>query len=268
MTLLRAWIKIVFCVVLTLIMVPLQLLYACVLGLFGFKPRNQSPLVRIWYQGMTWILGLRVRYDGHPLKPNQHYLYVGNHISYLDIMVLGTLFPPFFIAKSDMADWPIFGFLVKLGGTIFISRKRSLVKQQMDLLKREMKTGKNLLLFPEGTTSNGREVLRFKSSLLNILYDADMPKVQIAPFSIQYTQLNGTDFPDNKDIVAWYADMELLPHLWVVFQQRSINVVVHLLEPMDIASYDDAKKLTAECEKRVRQSFMLDAPAQPDTTAE
>lgn len=258
MSLLRAIFKITVFIILTLVLVPLQLFYALIQRMFGIKPVRQSPIVIIWYQGMTWLFSLRVRYEGIALQPRQQYLYVSNHTSYLDIMVLGGLIPAFFVAKADIAGWPIMGFLAKLGGTTFISRKRSLVKQQMELFKSQLIKGEHMLLFPEGTTSNGREVLPFKSSLLNVLYNDGMPDIQVVPVCIHYTAINGKPCPDNKDAVAWYADMELAPHLWDVLKLKSIDVVVHMTQPVQTNSYTDAKKLTAQCEAVIRESFAID----------
>lgn len=258
MSVIRRLTRIVLFIACTLVLVPLQMLYALIQHVLRIKPVRQSPIVIIWYQMMTWIFGLRIRYEGTELKSNQQYLYVSNHISYLDILVLGSLVPAFFVAKADIAGWPIFGFLAKLGGTTFISRKRSLVKQQMELFQKQLIKGEHMLLFPEGTTSNGREILPFKSSLLNVLYNEGMHNIQVVPVCIHYVAINGQRCPDNKDAVAWYGDMELAPHLWDVLKLKSIDVVVHMTPPVQHNSFADAKKLTAQCEDTIRDAFAID----------
>ena len=258
----RAVLKIILFVVLTCVVVPLQMLYALCQRLLHIKPCQQSPLVQFWYRSVTRILNIRIQHNATPVPANRQYLYISNHTSYLDIMVLGGLLPPFFVAKADTADWPIFGFLIKTGGTIFVSRKRALVRQQMALFKTELQNGKHLLLFPEGTTSNGCVVLPFKASLLNVLYDGDMPPIAVVPVCLTYLAINGKAFTGqaDKDALAWYADMELLPHLWEVFQLRSIDVRVDVLPLLETTDYPDAKILTARGEAIIRQIFDANAP--------
>ena len=116
----------------------LMSLHCVWLLLFTFaKPKLYAHFfVRVWYKFMLWLLGIRVQVHGKRLKPQQHQIfYISNHISYIDVLVLGAHFPCFFVAKADIASWPIFGFLSKIGGTIFVSRSRAVVKQQAHKLQ-------------------------------------------------------------------------------------------------------------------------------------
>lgn len=239
----------------TFILVPFQLLYALV----NRSRTTQAPLVRLWYKGVACILGLRIRTIGQKPASDVQHIYLGNHSSYIDIIVLGALSPPFFVAKADTADWPFFGFLIKIGGTIFISRKRTLVRQQMALFSTALKQGKHVFLFPEGTTTDGMHVLPFKPSLLNVLYEegADaLRTIPVAPVCIQYTAVNNKVFDHStKDHVAWYADMELTPHLWDLFKLKRIDVDVTYLPDVIPVSFANAKDLSLHCHDMIKDCF-------------
>ncbi|HEY1096782.1 MAG TPA: lysophospholipid acyltransferase family protein, partial [Alphaproteobacteria bacterium] len=159
----RATWRFLLFILLTLILVPVQLVFTMFCG----TRTQQSPLVRLWHKAVLRILNIRVTWQGDMQQAwQQQALFVSNHSSYLDIVIMGASMPPFFIAKADTADWPIFGPLIKVGGTLFISRKRSALPQQMRTIRDALAQGKSLFLFPEGTTSDGTITLPFKSTLL------------------------------------------------------------------------------------------------------
>jgi 1-acyl-sn-glycerol-3-phosphate acyltransferase len=262
---LRACWRLVLFVILTLILVPLQLIYVCGKKLTAKGFVVQSPVVRLWYKGVTAILNIKTDIKGsvRHLSARQS-LYVCNHSSYLDIIILGAYFPPFFIAKADTADWPVFGGLIKIGGTLFISRKRSALLQQLSLIRSALKQGKSLLLFPEGTTSDGLKTLPFKSSLLNVLYD-DMPAMTVTPVCLIYQAVNKQSFSKaNNDLIAWYADMDFTPHLWDVFKLKSIQAHIDILPVTLSHEFSDAKALTAHLQNQIVTCFKQALPATDD----
>ena len=270
MGLIRALIKLALFCLWTLLLVPLQYLFAAGQCLTRQKSVRQSPVVRVWYRGTAWLLGIRVSYYGLPsdlLPP--HALYLSNHSSYLDIIVLGGQLPPFFVAKADTASWPVFGFLIKLGGTLFISRQRTLVKQQLAIFQQALQTGRQFLVFPEGTTSDGVSILPFKSSLLHVLYDMQATEMVIVPVCVTYQTINGHLFSAaNNDLIAWYGEMELLPHLWRLFRQRSIAVRIDVLPAVAVSDYPDAKQLTLACADKISTAFAAHSPASVRNVAE
>ncbi len=270
MGLLRAIIRVALFSVWTVLLVVVQMVYARTQKCIGRTPERQSLIVTLWYRGVVKILGIHIHLtDMSQRDPQTQYLYLANHSSYLDIIILGACMPPFFVAKADTEHWPLFGFLVKLGGTLFISRQRATLKAQMDKLRIALRQGKHLFLFPEGTTSDGLRILPFKSSLLNILYDADMPPVKVVPVCVAYRSLNGQIFSDdNKDMVAWYRDMTFTPHVWQFFQQKSLQVDMTLLPVIDPVQYTDAKKLTSVCEETITHVFAQVHPVIVHTVAE
>ena len=259
---LRAVVRLMLFILWTVLLVPFQLFYQMTGTVFKARFRHQSPIVRLWYYGVLKIMSVRavIVGDRERLGSGQ-FLYVSNHSSYVDILILGAYLPPFFIAKADTADWPVFGFLIKIGGTLFISRKRSALKEQINRIRQALLNGKSLFLFPEGTTSDGTKILPCKSSLLHVLYD-DMPPLHVVPVCITYQAVNGQAFGEStKDHVAWYGDMDFAPHLWQLFRQKSVDAKVTVLPAMHVADYADAKTLTHQAEHAVTACFTANRSA-------
>lgn len=119
---------------------------------------------RVYHKGCCRLLGIRVAVEGEMHK-EPPVLFVCNHTSYLDIVIMGSLFQGSFISKADVADWPLFGFLAKLQRTLFIDRRVRSTADQRDVIADRLKEPTNLVLFPEGTSGDGNRVLPFKSAL-------------------------------------------------------------------------------------------------------
>jgi lyso-ornithine lipid O-acyltransferase len=165
-----------------------------------------------------------------------HGLIVSNHVSYLDILSYSAAVPCLFISKADVADWPIFGRYARWAGSVFVRRH-----DRTDAARANVSVGESLdsgvpvVLFPEGTTTDGSRVLRFHSTMLQPAIDAGAP---ITPCSIQYELEDG----DVGHEVCWWGDMTLLPHVWNLLSKKSIRV--HILFGEPIAAGQDRKKLS------------------------
>lgn len=257
LALLRQLYKLALFIFGTIVLMTLHCLWLvlCALAKPSFYPRL---FVRVWYKYMLWVLGIKVRINGKRLKPKHTQIfYISNHISYIDILVLGAYFPCFFVAKADIASWPIFGFLSKVGGTIFISRNRAVVKQQAQKLEQALQQGNHLLIFPEGTTSNGQQILPFKSSLLQPLYALEQPNLVIQPLSLAYTHVNKRPLKTQLefDQVAYYKDDVFGIHFWQLLKLRRIStrIVVHPALPLDVGT--SRKDLAHILEETVQGGF-------------
>lgn len=221
------------------------------------------------------ILGIRLRLYGEPSTVSP-VLFVANHVSYLDVIALGSLLPASFIAKSEVAGWPLFGFLAKVQNTIFIERRSTRAADQRTQLQDLLAQKQNLILFPEGTSSDGLRVLPFKSSLFSAVEDsASSARITVQPVSITCTQLDG--FPmlrEDRALYAWYGDMTLMPHLWDVFKRGHFTLDIIFHEPLTTEDMPNRKVLAAACQERVasgiEQSLSGKAPTQeplvPQTT--
>jgi len=144
-------------------------------------------------------------------------LLVCNHLSYLDVVVLSSIRPCVFVAKRDVAGWPLFGWLARAAGTVFVDRERRLsTSNVVHLVKDAIESGSVVVLFPEGTSSNGTTVLPFKSALLESAVQLRCP---VAATAIQYALDEGSV----ADEVCYWRDMTLVPHLLNLFFKREIR---------------------------------------------
>lgn len=231
---------------LTLALLPVQMV-AVALGL-----SLRETLPRFYHRLCTRLLGFRVVVRGRRL-PDRPMLFVCNHVSYLDIMVLGSVITGCFVAKSEVAGWPGFGLLAKLQRTVFVERRRSAVARHGDAIAERLKGGDNLILFAEGTSSDGTRVLPFKSGLLAAAdHRVDGAALTVQPVSIAYTRLNGMPIGRGlRPFLAWFGDMELAPHLWEVVALGRITVVVEFHPATSLAEAGSRKALAAACRDRV-----------------
>jgi lyso-ornithine lipid O-acyltransferase len=231
----------------TLILVPVYLL-AMTLRI--------RPVIRwmpvAYHRVVCIILGIRVRVHGQrsDVIPT---LYVCNHVSYLDIEVLGGLIPGSFVAKAEVATWPFFSTLAKAQRTIFIERSSGKTSASRDEMMRRLNTGDNLMLFPEGTSSDGNRVLPFRSALFAAaqMRHADKPII-VQPVSVAYTRLDGIPLGRYwRPLFAWYGDSDLLPHLWQMVCLGETEAVLTFFEPVDFDRFGDRKRMAEYCYNQV-----------------
>jgi 1-acyl-sn-glycerol-3-phosphate acyltransferase len=184
-----------------------------------FFPRARRRYARAmwlhrWSRFACRVLGIRVATRGS--MPSSGLL-VSNHLSYLDVVVLSAIRPCVFVAKRDIAAWPLFGWLARAGGTIFVDREHRLSSLAIvDLIRESIRSGLVVVLFPEGTSSDGSTVLPFKSALLESAVQLRCP---VASASIQYALDDGSV----ADEVCYWRDMTFGPHLLNLFFKREIR---------------------------------------------
>jgi len=207
-----------------------------------FSKNISQKIVQIFHQLVLWLANISVDVIGERNLNNVPKLYVSNHLSYLDIPVLGAIINGRFIAKNEISNWPIIGLLSKVGNTIFINRNLRFLKKNKSIIYDYISEGNNIILFPEGTTSDGIRVLRFKSSLFASL---EQKNILIQPIVIKYISING--MPLNrwlKPMIAWYGDMDLKPHLINILKLFSIKTKIILLPPLNGKNYTNRKDMT------------------------
>lgn len=242
----RALIRIAFYLGLTLPLMPVQAL-AVALRL----PLHRS--LPLWYHRQCCrILGFHVERIGRRSRARPT-LYAANHVSYFDIMILGSLVKASFVAKTEVADWPLFGWLAKLQRTVFIERRgRHAADQRLEMLAR-LEAGDSLILFPEGTSGDGNRVLPFKSALFAVAEHRPRGKPLIVqPVSIAYTRLDGVPMGRYlRPYVAWYGDMDMASHLWTAAGLGWITAVVEFHPPVTIDEPGSRKALSEHCYRSV-----------------
>ncbi len=226
----------------TVALIPIQ----AVLVLMGWRAQVSLP---VWYHRRCCrLLGIRVVRRGKPVQDGP-VLFVSNHCSYLDITVLGSLVPASFVAKTEVAQWPLFGALAKLQRSVFVDRQSFRTVKQLDEMSARLEAGDSLILFPEGTSSDGNRVLPFKSSLLSVaeLEPGGQP-LTVQPVSIAYTMLDGLPMGRYlRPFFAWYGDMEMVSHLWQWAGLGRLTVVVRFHEPVTLARFGSRKVLSEHC---------------------
>jgi lyso-ornithine lipid O-acyltransferase len=194
------------------------------------------------------ILGIRLKAQG-AMSRRRPTLFVSNHISYVDIEVLGALIEGCFVAKSEVASWPLFGWLAKLQRTVFIDRRTRSTMAQRDAIRRRLDAGDSLILFPEGTSGDGTHVLPFKSALFSVAdYAAAGGALPVQPVTVAYVRLDGIPLGRfYRPFFAWYGDMALAPHLWTMLGLGVVGVEVIFHPPVTLAALGSRKALADHC---------------------
>jgi 1-acyl-sn-glycerol-3-phosphate acyltransferase len=241
---------IVICIV-SLVMLPLQIL--CLR--FDWKARRYLP--RHWHRIVCYWLGIRIHVIGK-LEDRRPLMLAVNHSSWLDILVLSSVADVAFIAKSEVRDWPIFGLLAQWQKSVFVEREQKRkTGDQVNEIADRMADGEIMVLFPEGTTSDGNRLLEVKSSLFGAAAAA-LPKaegavVHVQPVAVAYTRIHGVAMGRYyRPIAAWPGDIELLPHLKGIFACGAIDVDVCFGEPVDYRADSNRKEVSATIAQRIR----------------
>ena len=239
----------------------LSLFATAVSGSLNGLKINSATFRRWYYRRLTRVLGLRVITRGVQsiAKPQ---LVVSNHISYFDIVALGSVIAGDFIAKADIAKWPIFGIMAKAGRSVFIDRRRSATSNARDQIQERLDAGDTLIMFPESTSGDGNHVKTFKSALFTVaerhVTDAQgqTRAVAVQPVSMAYTRLNGLPLGVGwRPYVAWYGDMELVPHLWRIAKLGTITVEITFHPSVMPSEFTSRKALAAHCDQVVRRGM-------------
>lgn len=212
-----------------------------------------------WHRIVCRLLGVRITLEG-TLTDARPLLIAANHVSWLDINVLASIAPMSFIAKSEVAGWPVFGWLAKLQRSVFVDRnRRNHTGHVNNAIGKRLAAGDVMVLFAEGTSSDGNRVLGFRSALLGAAHElscdnGDAPAIHVQPVSIVYTRLNGLPMGrQHRPVVAWHGDIELGPHLWRLLKSGSIDVTVAFGEPIPLRDAAGRKSVAEAAEHAVRE---------------
>lgn len=187
------------------------------LALFWWiSPQAARRVVALWSQAMLACLGVSLRIPNTTsLNMQQTALVVSNHISWLDILALQASVPVVFVAKSEIKSWPVLGWMVSLAGTCFIDRsRRTALRTVHSTLTTHLQTGQSVCIFPEGTTSNGQQVLPFHAGLMQAAIDAGVP---VQPMRLQYSHIAAA-YIDDLTLLTSLGNILLTPHLSVTVQ--------------------------------------------------
>ena len=238
---------------LTLVLLPLQLI-----GI-AFDLRLQRTIPHLYHRILCALIGVRIREVGARSTASPA-LILSNHVSWLDVCVIAALAPVVFVAKSEVAGWPVFGWLARLQRTIFINRQ---ARHQTGAATREIAGrllgGGAVVLFAEGTSSDGIRVLPFRSSLVGAVHHAlgnstHHTQITVQPMSLAYVGFGGVPMGRGlRERVAWYGDADLMPHLLHVLSSGAVDVAVSWGEAVAYEMSADRKAIARDAEKSVRR---------------
>ena len=214
----------------------------------------------VYHRNLCRLLQARIVVRGEPVRDGPS-LIAANHVSWLDITVFSAVRPLSFVAKREVGTWPLFGSLARLQRTVFVDRDRRAAtgRFKQDMQER-LRRGDTLVLFPEGTSTDGNHVLDFKSALMGaaeVTYDdpvsGEERAVPVQPVTIAYTRVHGVPMGRReRPSFAWYGDMDLAPHLWESLKRGPFDVVVHFHTPVTLDGAGGRKALARHCQDAVR----------------
>lgn len=243
-----------------LLVVVITLLQACVL--LVSKGHLSYILPQVWHWCACRIFGIAVEVRGDIYRQGQ-VIFMSNHVSYLDIPVLGSVVRGSFVAKQDVAGWALFGFLSHLQQTVFISRARGAAASVQAQLDQRLLAGQDLILFPEGTSTDGRDVYPFKSSLFSLVVGSQAHDLVVQPITLQVIQTDdrsiGRDSPQEAlDLYAWHINMDtgLGEHLQRFARLKGARVVLTFHPPLCAKDYSDRKLMAQACYDRVKGGLL------------
>ncbi|AWI89943.1 1-acyl-sn-glycerol-3-phosphate acyltransferase [Methylobacterium sp. DM1] len=251
---------------------------------FG-RGRLAAHIPVLFHRLFLRLFSVRVTQTGSPPPPGEPALVLANHVSWLDIVALGSLRPLSFVAKSEIEGWPLIGPLAKLQRTVFIERaKRAATASVNATVGERLVNGDLIVLFAEGTTGDGLRLLPFRSSLVGAARAAlaaeagGLARIRLQPLALAYPRRNGLPVTRaERPEIAWYGDMDLAPHLALFAGRGPIDVHVDWGAPIAFDAATDRKVATAQAEAAVRRSLReirlgglapRPAPAAPEVAGE
>jgi 1-acyl-sn-glycerol-3-phosphate acyltransferase len=249
-------------VVLTLALLPFQLI-----GI-AFNLGLQRRIPHLYHRVLCALIGIRICEVGQRSQASP-VLILSNHVSWLDVLVVTALTPVVFVAKSEVARWPVFGWLAKLQRSIFINRQaRHQTGAATRAIADRLLGGDAVVLFAEGTSSDGIRILPFRSALIGAVHHAlgdsmHHSEITVQPMSLAYVRLSGLPMGRAlRNRVAWYGDVELVPHLLNVLASGAVDVTVSWGKPIAYDMRADRKQIARDAERSVRRmtSAVLRAP--------
>lgn len=215
-------------------------------------PKSYGRLPYHFHRLVCYLAGIEIERRGH-IPPHTPNLIICNHSSYMDIVILSSLLPTSFIAKAEIAGWPLFGWLGKLQRTVFIQRKRTQAAAHLDQVTTALEEGRNLVLFPEGTSSDHNRVLPFKPTLLRVADTKINDRfIAVQPVCISFVGINSLPVGRmERPLFAWYGDMDLIPHMVRFLGQGKMQFVVEFFPPLYRDQFTDHKAMAQYAQRLI-----------------
>jgi len=196
--------------------------------------------------------GFKINHEGP--KPQPGSIVIGNHMSYLDILIYQSRFKCLFITSVDMGRRPFLGQLTWLGGCLFVERRNPRnLHNELKTIKKYFDKDFMVCFFPEGTSSDGKSVLPFKKSLFQLGLETGAP---IQPIVLNYLTVNNEKFSDkNRDDVCWYGDIKFFDHFFNLIQLKEVTAQLQVLSPIESTNYDSRKALGDDSRNLILEQY-------------
>ncbi|MGB3719130.1 MAG: 1-acyl-sn-glycerol-3-phosphate acyltransferase [Proteobacteria bacterium] len=240
---------------LTLPLMPVQLAF-----LYS-SPRLARKFPHWYHRQVCRLLGIRLHVEGK-ITDKAPVLVVANHVSWLDIPVLSAVAPLSFVAKQEVSTWPFISWLARLQRSVFVDRKRrTAVGQTTNEIIERLRAGDTIVLFAEGTSSDGNRVLPFKTPLFaavkpTLANGYTDPGACVQTLTIAYTHLHGVPLSRMaRPLIGWYGDMEMASHAWELLKAGPLDVKIHISPPVPLSDFANRKELARYTETLIRQSL-------------
>ncbi len=244
------WLRVGLRLLWIFISIFLLILPMYLLRIGGFK-RSSQALVRIACRASLRAMGLTLQVHGTPMRGAG--AIVSNHVSWMDIFVMNAVHNIYFVAKADVAGWPVIGMIARSVGTVFIRRKISDAAQQKAMFVNRVGQGDRLFFFPEGTSTDGQQVLPFKSTLFAAFFDEALKETMLVqPVTLRYVAAA----PRDPWFYCWWGDMEFVEHFLMILAsdtKGAVQITFH--EPFEVADFSDRKRLAKAAEDAVRSGL-------------
>lgn len=252
---LRTLVRTIGFLVWTFFIVPVFFVSALFSALKLMPSSFGDAVIRVWHRGVLVIFGVKIRILGE--KNPSTCLFVANHVSYLDIFAIGSHISGSFIAKKEVRSWPLLGWLSTLQQTIFVDRGSRDISSQINAIKAPLNNERSVILFPEGTSTDGKDVIRFKSSLFALT--DHFPALTIQPMSLKFYDHKGEELDDKtRDCYAYYGDIIFGHHFLKMASSRGANIDIHIHPPIqtdDFAEQSSVRKaVTNHCYEVIKHT--------------
>jgi 1-acyl-sn-glycerol-3-phosphate acyltransferase len=217
---------------------------------------------KIFFILLGFIIGIHVRKSGKQKYYKNPVLYVGNHLSYLDVLVIGQCYPTIFITSIDMGERKSEGWLTSNAGSIYVERRKekltlNILKKNIDDIKKTILKGCPLCIFPEATSANGGKELIFFSSLFS---SVEFTETTIVPFAIIYTEIDGEQLSKkNESIIYFYKGQHFVPHIKRLLYYKNIKVKINFLNSFS-AKNKNRKQICNHCKEIIMEGINARVP--------
>ena len=182
-------------------------------------------------------------------------LYVGNHLTYMDVLAISSQIPSCFVTSQEIREAPLLGQVCQMAGCLFVERRnKQNIHNEISELREGLQVGLNVAIFPEATSTNGEKILRFRKPLFISAIDSGRP---VIPFCLNYRKVGGQPINrSTRDKIFWYGDMDFAPHIWALAGSGGVEVDLHFLPPIATHLKMDATGLAEQSQKVVESVFL------------